>query len=135
MASLPEDAGWVDGITMIEPGWSVKGGPVTLDNDGIPVDGFANVQAQELTARTKYLYDNMGQGGGGGGAPVQWIEANNDAILIENLIPGTMYILDSRNGNGLDIFINDTSAVPVGSEFHFVCAGEPDSVWIAPGGV
>lgn len=69
--------------------------------------------------------------GGGGSAPVEWIEGVGEAVPLTDLSPNTMYILDVRSGNWLDVFIPENhSDIPVGSEYHFVCAGDPENVYI-----
>lgn len=53
MANLPEDAGWVEGVRAIE-----ETDPVRFD--------IYNESLSALASRTKYLQENMGQGGNGG---------------------------------------------------------------------
>lgn len=75
---------------------------------------------------------SLEQGGGGGGsAPVVWIEGDGIAVPLTDLSPNTMYILDVRSGNWLDVYIPENhSDIPIGSEYHFVCAGDPENVYI-----
>lgn len=116
-----------------------------------------NYTIKPLVDRTRYLYDNMGQGddgveeapeddiqyarmnaewvpvqqgGGGQGTPVEWIYGSWNVVPVGSLTPGTMYILDTRNGMWVNIVVHEDSAIPIGSEFHFVCAGEPSNTSI-----
>lgn len=156
MADLPEDAGWVEGVTMIDPSWPVKGGPVQTDSDGNPTDGYSNLPLQQLASRTKYLYDNMGSGGGGStGTPLVWLDGSGmspefPVIPIGLLEPGKHYILDNRSNALYGILVHsdddideiqslfeyeigvslNLKEIPVGSEFHFTLAGDPDSTQI-----
>ena len=117
MADLPEDDGWVEGVRAIE-----ETDPVRFD--------IYNESLSALASRTKYLQENMG-GGGGGSVPVEWIEGAEEVVQLTDLSPDTMYILDVRSGNWLDVSIPENhSSIPVGSEYHFVCAGDPQDVHI-----
>lgn len=86
----------------------------------------------ELPDRVQSL--EQGGGGGGGGSssvPVEWIEGVGEAVPLTDLSPNTMYILDVRSGNWLDVYIPENhSDIPVGAEYHFVCAGDPENVHI-----
>lgn len=115
MADFEEDSVFTEGVRAFE-----ATDPARFD--------VLNNTIKPLVDRTRYLYDNMGQGGGSQGTPVEWIEANNDNVYINNLTPGTMYILDTRNGNWVDVIVH--SDIPVGSEYHFVCAGDPSNAYI-----
>lgn len=109
MADFEEDSVFTEGVRAFE-----ATDPARFD--------VLNDTIKPLVDRTRYLYDNMGQGGG---TPVEWVEANDNEVYISDLAPGTMYILDTRNGMLVDIVVNEDSAIPIGSEFHFVCAGDP----------
>lgn len=115
MANLPEDRGWVEGVRAIE-----ETDPVRFD--------IYNESLSALASRTKYLQENMG---GGGSVPVEWIDMDSQAIPLEFLTPDTMYVLDVRSGNQIGIMIPENhSSIPVGTEYHFVCAGDPENARI-----
>lgn len=115
MADLPEDDGWVEGVRAIE------------ETDPVRFDVY-NESLSALASRTKYLQENMG---GGGSVPVEWIEGEGAEVPLTDLLPDTMYILDVRSGDRLDISIPENhSSIPVGAEYHFVCAGDPENVYI-----
>lgn len=113
MANLPEDAGWVEGVRAIE-----ETDPVRFD--------IYNESLSALASRTKYLQENMGQGGGGS-SPVVWVSAEDNQISTSELENGAMYILDTRTGMWIDVVCDSTS--PIGTELHFVCAGDPQQVY------
>lgn len=117
MADLPEVSEFTEGVRAFE-----ATDPARYD--------VLNNALQPLVNRTKWLKDNMSQGGGSQGTPVEWIEANDDNVYLSSLTPGTMYILDTRSGRWMDIVVHEDSAIPVGSEFHFVCAGDPSNAYI-----
>lgn len=122
MADLPETSEFTEGVRAFE-----STDPARYD--------VLNNALQPLVNRTKWLKDNMSQGGGGGSAPVDWLETAPEesyAYPIEGLQEGTMYILDVRNGGYIEIYVNPTDVedIPVGSEYHFVCAGDPEHVMI-----
>lgn len=112
MADFEEDSVFTEGVRAFE-----ATDPARFD--------VLNNTIKPLVDRTRYLYDNMGQGGGSQGTPVEWVEANDNEVYISDLTPGTMYILDTRNGMWVDILVQEDSTIPIGSEFHFVCAGDP----------
>lgn len=117
MADFEEDSVFTEGVRAFE-----ATDPARFD--------VLNNTIKPLVDRTRYLYDNMGQGGGSQGTPVEWIVGNDDIVYLSNLTPGTMYILDTRNGKWVDIVVHEDSAIPIGSEFHFVCAGDPSYAYI-----
>lgn len=115
MADLPEDDGWVEGVRAIE------------ETDPVRFDVY-NESLSALASRTKYLQENMG---GGGSVPVEWIEGTDEEVPLTDLSPDTMYILDVRSGNRADIVIPENhSSIPVGAEYHFVCAGDTENAHI-----
>lgn len=120
MADFEEDSVFTEGVRAFE-----ATDPARFD--------VLNNTIKPLVDRTRYLYDNMGQGGGGGGTqgtPVEWIVADGGEVYLSDLTPGTMYILDTRNGMYIDVLVQGDSAIPVGSEFHFVCAGDPTKAYM-----
>lgn len=114
MADLPEVSEFTEGVRAFE-----STDPARYD--------VLNNALQPLVNRTKWLKDNMSQGGGSQGTPVEWIVADDSDVYLSSLTPGTMYILDTRNGMRADIVVHEDAAIPIGSEFHFVCAGDPDN--------
>lgn len=118
MADLPEVSEFTEGVRAFE-----ATDPARYD--------VLNNALQPLVNRTKWLKDNMSQGGGGGSVPVEWIEGVGEVVPLTDLSPDTMYILDVRSGNWLDVYIPENhSDIPVGAEYHFVCAGDPENVYI-----
>ena len=57
MTNLTESSVFEDGIYQLETDDPVLGGPPAFDA-GSPITGHANAQAQQITNRTKWLYDN-----------------------------------------------------------------------------
>lgn len=118
MANLPETSEFTEGVRAFEPS-----DPARYD--------VLNSTLQPLVNRTKWLKDNMSQGGGGGSVPVEWIEGAGDVVLLTDLHPDTMYILDVRSGGTIGILIPENhSDIPVGAEYHFVCAGDSQDAYI-----
>lgn len=67
----------------------------------------------------------------GGSAPVVWIEGAGEEVLLTDLSPNAMYILDVRSGNWVNVCIPENhTSIPVGAEYHFVCAGNPQNAYI-----
>lgn len=123
MADLPEVSEFTEGVRAFE-----STDPARYD--------VLNNALQPLVNRTKWLKDNMGQGGGSQGTPVEWIVGDEEPatiVPISRLTPGTMYILDTRIGPPIGINVSHSESIPVGSEFHFVCAGDPTHVTILEG--
>ena len=148
MADLPEDGGWVEGVRAIE------------ETDPVRFDVY-NESLSALASRTKYLQENSGSGSGTG-APIEWLDGDasvNPAsdhgvpLLIGLLEPGKHYILDNRVNafHGIIVYPDNAKEaiesfyecitggdpmnlkdIPVGSEFHFTLAGDPDGygMWI-----
>lgn len=145
MADLPEDDGWVEGVRAIE------------ETDPVRFDVY-NESLSALASRTKYLQENSGSGTG---APIEWLdglgmfpqllEEHDDPLPIGLLEPGKHYILDNRS-NGLPIILAHSDdeieeiqsflecvtgdslnlkEIPVGSEFHFTLAGDPEETHIS----
>lgn len=140
MADLPEDDGWVEGVRAIE------------ETDPVRFDVY-NESLSALASRTKYLQENMGSGSGTG-TPIVWLDGQGmfpgvpegEVILIGLLEPGKHYILDNRSNGLLAILVHsddeieeiqslfecitgeslNLKEIPVGSEFHFTLAGDPD---------
>lgn len=144
MADLPEDGGWVEGVRAIE------------ETDPVRFDVY-NESLSALASRTKYLQENSGSGSGTG-APIEWLDGQGmfpgvpegEGIPIGLLEPGTHYILDNRSNylNAILVHSDDEieeiqslfecisegslnlKEIPVGSEFHFTLAGDPDETYI-----
>lgn len=145
MADFEEDSVFTEGVRAFE-----ATDPARFD--------VLNNTIKPLVDRTRYLYDNMGQGGGSQGTPVEWLDGQGmfpgvpegDAIPIGLLEPGKHYILDNRSNylNGILAHSDDEieeikslfecisggsldlKEIPVGSEFHFTLAGDPEQTWI-----
>jgi hypothetical protein len=106
----------------------------STDNYNKPV-GYV-LEAADNKGILHLVQDPVGNilGGGGGGecsAPVVWLQGAEENVLLTDLSPNTMHILDTRSGKGVNIVVPDNHpAIPVGTEYHFVCAGSPDNVYI-----
>ena len=141
MADLPEVSEFTEAVRAFE-----STDPARYD--------VLNNALQPLVNRTKWLKDNMSSGGvpeapvdgvpyvrqdaewkpapqsGGGSAPVEWIEGAGETVLLTELSPDTMYILDARP-NWIDIVIPENHTnIAIGAEYHFVCAGDPYEAYI-----
>lgn len=119
MADFEEDSVFTEGVRAFE-----ATDPARFD--------VLNDTIKPLVDRTRYLYDNMGQSGG---AAVEWIEADGQNLVdVSDLAAGSMYILDVRQEGYTEIRVYpDTQlTVPIGTEYHFVCAGDPQDVAILP---
>lgn len=110
MADLPEDDGWVEGVRAIE------------ETDPVRFDVY-NESLSALASRTKYLQENMGQGGGGSGTgtPIEWLdgqgmfpeipEESGAPIPIGLLEPGKHYILDNRSNYLYGILVHSDDEI------------------------
>lgn len=132
MANLPEDGGWVEGVRAIE-----ETDPVRFDiyNESLGAlasrTAYLSHQAEELGGRVDDLERGGGGGGGSGGSPVVWIEADRNQVYTSRLVDGTMYIIDCHSDARIDIVCEEN--IPIGTEFHFVCAGDPYNVYFIEG--
>lgn len=55
MSSIIETSKWEESIFQLETDTPVLGGPPQYDPNNNPVDGFANIPAQQLANRTQYI--------------------------------------------------------------------------------
>jgi len=112
MADLPETSEFTEGVRAFE-----STDPARYD--------VLNNALQPLVNRTKWLKDSMRDY-----SPIQWISGTNQEILLSSLQMGKMYTLDVRTGNTITLKVDATPDLPIGAEWHFVCAGDPISVTI-----
>ena len=127
--NLPENEGYVAGITRLEKTYKARGGAVIIDEiTGDPVDGDLNLPLQQLASRTKALRDGL----------LELEETVNEKVPfapvteIEVDTPGNYFLNIGAEDNGKFFTINITNneaqclitpasieTLPLGWETHF----------------
>lgn len=118
MADLPEDMGWVGGVRAIE-----ETDPVRFD--------IYNESLSALASRTKYLQENMGQGGAGTEVNVQ----TGTAYTLVLTDAFKMVTMDNADANTLTVPPNSAVAFPANTRIDLGQDGAGQTTIVAGAGV
>lgn len=118
MADLPEDMGWVGGVRAIE-----ETDPVRFD--------IYNESLSALASRTKYLQENIGQGGAGTEVNVQ----TGTAYTLVLTDAFKMVTMDNAGANTLTVPPNSAVAFPATTRIDLGQDGAGQTTIVAGAGV
>lgn len=118
MADLPEDMGWVGGVRAIE-----ETDPVRFD--------IYNESLSALASRTKYLQENMGQGGAGTEVNVQ----TGTAYTLVLTDAFKMVTMDNAGANTLTVPPDTAVAFPANTRIDLGQDGDGQTTIAAGAGV